>query len=76
MYKRKVLIHEDIDYLNLVKRTIERDYNDIKEPIFLIDVVVEPYRNEVKILAYGENHTKEKADEFLNWIYENYNKEE
>lgn len=75
MYKRKVVIHEDKDYLNLVKRTIERDYNDIKEPMFLIDVVVEPCRNEVKVLAYGENHTKTKADEFLDWCVSHYSKE-
>lgn len=75
MYKRKVVIHEDKDYLNLVKRTIERDYNDIKEPVFLIDVVADFDEEQITVLAYGENHTKEKADEFLDWCISHYSKE-
>lgn len=76
MYKRKVVIHEDKDYLNLVKRTIERDYNDIKEPVFLIDVAVDFDEEQITLLAYGENYTKTKADELLDWCVSHYNKEE
>lgn len=76
MYKRKVVIHEDTAYLDLVKATIDRDYDDIKEPMFLMESVTDFYSGVVTVMIYGENHTKEKADEFLNWIYENYNKEE
>lgn len=75
MYKRKVVIHEDTAYLDLVKRTIERDYSDIKEPMFLMESVTDFYSSVVTVLVYGENHTKEKADEFLNWCVSHYSKE-
>lgn len=76
MYKRKVVIHEDTAYLDLVKRTIERDYNDIKEPMFLIDTITDNYQGTITVLVYGENHTKEKADELLDWCVSHYSKEE
>lgn len=72
MYKRKVVITEEEEYLDLVQRAIQCDKATQQAEIHMKFI---HQGNKLSILFYCENIYKEKVDEFADWIKQHYDNE-
>ena len=70
MYKKKVVINEEQDYLDLVQRAILCDKAGQKAEIHIKFIHGE---NQLIVLFYSENTFKKEVDELASWIEEHYN---
>ena len=73
MYKKKVSISEEPDFLNLLQKIVQEDYEVIKEVQFHIEFM--QINNELRVLIAGLPSVKSKIDEFANHLVNDYNGE-
>ena len=70
MYKRKVIVTEDNDFLNILQKIVQEDYDVIKNVQFHLDFV-RGY-NQLVVLIAGLPSVKSKIDEFANHLVTDY----
>lgn len=70
MYKRTVVITEDNDFLNILQKVVQEDYDVIKNVQFHIDFVKRDYQ--LVVLIAGLPSVKSKIDEFANHLERDY----
>lgn len=73
MYKKKVSISEEPDFLNLLQKIVQEDYEVIKEVQFHIEFM--QINNELRVLIAGLPSVRNKIDEFANHLVNDYNGE-
>ncbi len=73
MYKKKVSISEEPDFLNLLQKIVQEDYEVIKEVQFHIEFM--QINNELRVLIAGLPSVRSKIDEFANHLVNDYNGE-
>lgn len=73
MYKKKVSISEESDFLNLLQKIVQEDYEVIKEVQFHIEFM--QINNELRVLIAGLPSVRSKIDEFANHLVNDYNGE-
>lgn len=71
--RRKYSIKEDAEFLGLLTRNIEDDYDALIKPGFYIDFV-EGY-NELIVLVFGEPSLVKGIDNFSNHLVNHYKAE-
>lgn len=75
MYKRKVLINEENDYLDLVQAAIINDFNVlIKKKKIEAHIKFIQHFDEMTVLLYNEKAYQKDVDEFAEWIESHYSK--
>lgn len=70
MYKRKVILSEENDYLGLLQTTVQEDYDVIKGVQFNIDFIYG--YNQLIVLVAGLPSVKAKVDEFADHLVKDY----
>lgn len=74
MYKRKVLINEENDYLDLVQAAIINDFNALIEKKKIeVHIKFIQHNDEMTVLLYSEKSYQKDVDEFVEWIELHYN---
>lgn len=73
MYKKKVSISEEPDFLNLLQKIVQEDYDVIKNVQFHIEFM--QINNELRVLIAGLPSVRSKIDEFANHLVNDYNGE-
>lgn len=70
MYKRKVIIPEDSEFLNIFQKIVQEDYDVIKSVQFHIEFIQE--YNQLIVLIAGLPSVKSNIDEFADHLEKDY----